>query len=454
MFKNILLNVDSYKSSHYLQYPPGTEYVSSYIESRGGAYPATLFFGLQAFLKEYLNKPITADDIDEAQAFFVPHGLPFNDAGWRHILNKHGGYLPIEIRAVAEGSIVPTGNVLVQMQNTDPAVPGLTSYLETVVLRAIWYPTTVATLSYEAKKIIQRFLTATGDDAPDFKLHDFGARGVSSLESAAIGGAAHLVNFMGSDTVSGILGAKRWYNEPMAGFSIPAAEHSTITSWGKHREATAYENMLDKFEGMVAVVSDSYDIYKACSEIWGVKLHDKVMARKAPLVIRPDSGEPTEVVPAIIERLMEKFGATDNSKRYRVLPKNVRVIQGDGVNPKSIEAILMAMTDAKQSADNIAFGMGGGLLQQVNRDTMKFAMKASAIQINGMWEDVYKAPVTDAGKVSKKGRLALRKSDGKYETVRVEDCHISKNALERVFLDGSLLRNQSFAEIRKLAAQG
>ena len=459
MFKNIILNVDSYKASHYLQYPPGTEHVSSYIESRGGAFAHTMFFGLQIFLKEVLSRPFTADDIDEAEAFFAGHGEPFNVAGWRGVLEKHNGYLPLKIEAVPEGMIVPTGNVLVQAINTDRDFPWLTSYIETALLRAVWYPTTVATLSWMAKQIIMDGLRNTCDDPEDqinFKLHDFGARGVSSEESAAIGGCAHLVNFMGSDTISGVLAARRYYSEPMAAFSIPAAEHSTITAW--ESETAAYANMLKQFGGkgkMLAVVSDSYDITKAVTNIWGGELAAKVRTHGGILVIRPDSGVPEVIVPEVIRRLAEAFpNTTTNSKGYMVLPPYVRVIQGDGINLDSIARIIAAMKARKQSVENISFGMGGGLLQQVNRDTQRFAMKASAIKVNGEWRDIQKNPATDPGKKSKAGRLALRGNlvEG-YRTERFVNNFSAPNVLVPVFETGRLLRGYTLAEVRARAFQ-
>ena len=198
MNRNAILNVDSYKTSHYLQYPPGTTQVSSYIEARGGQFEKVVFFGLQMFIKEYLTTPIAAADIDEAKVILEAHGVPFNEAGWRYILEQHNGYLPIEIQAVPEGTVLPVQNVMAQVINTDPNCAWLTSYVETALLRAVWYPTTVATQSRYCKHIIQAYLEATADSTEGlpFKLHDFGARGVSSEESAAIGGAAHLVNFM------------------------------------------------------------------------------------------------------------------------------------------------------------------------------------------------------------------------------------------------------------------
>jgi nicotinamide phosphoribosyltransferase len=453
---NLILNSDSYKASHFLQYPAGTAYVSSYIESRGGRYPQTLFFGLQAFLKQYLTTPISQDDIDEAEELLTAHGLPFNREGWRTILQQYGGYLPLSIEAAPEGSVIPTGNVMLQVVNTDPSVPWLTSYLETALLRAIWYPTTVATFSYQVHQLIKSYLEETADstDGLAFKLHDFGARGTSSNETAALGGLAHMVNFQGTDTVAALIAARRWYDSDMAGFSIPAAEHSTITSWGEENEAAAYRNMLNQFAGegrLLAVVSDSYDLWHALDNLWGGALRDEVIDNGGTLVIRPDSGDPVKVVTETLERLMNKFGARVNSKGYRVLPDYLRVIQGDGINPDAIAEILAAMKARGQSADNIAFGMGGALLQKVNRDTQRFAMKASAICIGGQWKDIYKAPVTDPGKRSKAGRLALVEEGGRLTTVRQEEA-ADRNRLVEVFRNGELLQEWNFEQIRERAA--
>jgi nicotinamide phosphoribosyltransferase len=458
MRKNLILNTDSYKASHFLQYPPGTTHVSSYIETRGGDYEEAIFFGLQMFIKEYLDKPITYDDISEAKAVMEAHGVPFNEEGWKYIVQNHNGYLPIEIQAVPEGTPVAMRNALVQVVNTDPECAWLTSYVETALLRAIWYPTTVATVSYSCKQTIARYLDMTADSSGGlvFKLHDFGARGATTEEAAAVGGAAHLVNFWGTDTISGIMAARRYYNAEMAGFSIPAAEHSTMTAWGKDGEVAAYENMLDQFSGpgkLVAVVSDSYDLWNAIDNIWGDALKDKVEATGGTLVVRPDSGNPVEVVTETIERLMARFGYETNSKGYRMLPACVRVIQGDGVNEASIAEILAAMEARGLSADNVAFGMGGALLQKVNRDTMRFAMKANAVKVNGEWRDVYKDPVTDREKRSKKGRLAVIECEpGNYQTIPEAELGSQKNILETVYRHGKLIREFSFDGVRENAS--
>ena len=457
--KNIILNTDSYKVSMLKQYPVGTTGIYSYIESRGGRYDSTVFFGLQAFIKEYLLEPITQADIDVADEILTAHGEPFNREAWQYILDKHNGFLPVVIKAVPEGTVVPVKNVLATIENTDPECFWLTTWLETALLRAVWYPTTVATQSKTIKNIIKDYLEKTGDPAGiDFKLHDFGARGVSSMESAGIGGAAHLVNFMGSDTITGVLFAREYYNAGIAGFSIPAAEHSTITSWGRDGEVDAYRNMLKQFgrEGSIlAVVSDSYDIFNAASKLWGEELKEEVIKSGATVVIRPDSGDPETVCRKLVQILHNKFGAVKNDKGFFVL-NNVRLIQGDGVNENTIRSILGSFMAYGYSADNIAFGMGGALLQQLDRDTQKFAMKCSSAKINGVWVDVQKDPITDAGKKSKAGRVTLWTNSGREFASGVSaptgwsDKGIGgwSDALEVVYADGLLYRDTSFADVR------
>jgi nicotinamide phosphoribosyltransferase len=458
--KNIILNVDSYKVGMDQMYPPNTVGVYSYIESRGGVYDKTLFFGLQAYIKEYLTKPITQADIDDAEELFAMHGEPFNRENWQYILDEYNGYLPVVIKAVPEGTVLDTKNVLVTVENTDKKCYWLTTWLETSILRAVWYSTTVATQSWSIKQVIKDYLEKTGDPSLiDFKLHDFGSRGVSSFESAGIGSAAHLINFKGTDTITGILFAREYYNEKMAGYSIPAAEHSVITSWGRDNEADAYRNMLTKFArpgSIVAVVSDSYDIYNACENIWGDSLKETIIESGATLVIRPDSGDPEEVCCKVVEILDKKFGHTVNAKGYKVL-NNVRIIQGDGVCERTIRNILGHFAVLGYSADNISFGMGGQLLQKVDRDSQKFAMKCSSIgqeywdqnehAWKTKWIPVQKDPVTDSGKKSKAGRVTLyRDITGEYYS-GVEDWQ--QPALVEVFRDGKLVTEYSFGQIRQ-----
>lgn len=456
MTDNIILRTDSYKFSHYRQYPPRTQRVYSYFESRGGAWDVVLFFGLQAILKKYLvGQVVTREKIDEADAFISQHIGPgvFNRAGWEIILNEYGGRLPVRIKAVPEGTILEPKNVLMTVENTDERLFWLTNYLETLLVQ-VWYPTTVATNSLMQKILISEFLKKTGDPAGlPFKLHDFGFRGVSSVESAGLGGCAHLVNFMGTDTVEGIVYARDYYGCPMAGFSIPAAEHSTITSWGREYEVDAMRNMLTQYPtGLVACVSDSYDIFAAARNLWGTTLKEAVLARDGCLVVRPDSGDPAEVVPTVMEILMEKFGFTTNEKGYKVLNPKVRMIQGDGINFDMIAKIYNAMEARKLSGDNLAFGSGGALLQKMDRDTLSFAFKASAIRVADSWKDVYKEPITSQSKNSKKGLLKLIKVEDVHKTVRVEEP--GDDILEEVYCNGEITREYTLDQIRQRATLG
>lgn len=453
---NLILATDSYKHSHFLQYPPEARVISAYAESRPNDFAdEVLFLGLQPYLLDYLSRPVTAADIDEAEAICAAHGVPFNRAGWQAIVADHGGMLPIEIAALPEGTPVPTGVPLFQLANTDERMPWLTTFVETALLRAVWYPTTVGTLSRKCKRIIAAGLDKTSDNAAGqlpFKLHDFGARGVSSGESAGLGALAHLVNFSGTDTLEGILAARRYYGAEMPGFSIPAAEHSTITAWGRDREEAAYANMLDRFDGdgaIVAVVSDSYDLDNAIEHIWGERLRGRVLARKGTLVVRPDSGDPVETPARTLARLWEAFGGTVNAKGYRVLDPHVRVIQGDGMNVASIERLVARVAADGFAIDNIAFGMGGGLLQQVNRDTLRFAMKANAMRdADGVWHDVSKRPATDLGKASKAGRQAVVEESGQLVARRQVEVDPERDLLKPVWRNGELLVRHSFDELR------
>lgn len=461
MKQSIILNVDSYKVSMDQMYPENTTKVYSYIESRGGMYPETLFFGIQAFIKEYLTQPITQEEIDRTEHFWGLHGEVFNKDNWQYILDNHNGYLPLVIKSVPEGSIVPVGNVLATVENTDPNCYWLTTWVETALLRAIWYPTTVASQGLSIKRIIKKFLDETGDsDILQYKLNDFGARGVSSNESAMLGGMAHLVNFSGTDTVAGVLGAMEYYNGGMVGTSVIATEHSVITSWGRENEADSYRNVIKKFNGkIISLVADSYDIYNACRNIFGKELKDDIINMHGFLVIRPDSGVPIDVIcgtffsndpecnKGIIRILAEEFGTTTNSKGYKVL-NNVRILQGDGIDGNVIHNILEMLKAMGYSADNILFGMGGQNLQKVDRDTMKFAMKCSSICVDGEWRTVQKDPITDSGKKSKAGRVTLYKTNGKYHS-GVEDWE--ESALITTYLNGALMNEISFDEIRNNA---
>jgi nicotinamide phosphoribosyltransferase len=431
---NFLLDSDSYKYSHFAQYPKN-EGIFSYVEARDGA--EVKFFGLQYIIKKMLTKMYTQDDVKEAKEIITAHGLPFNEKGFEELRTL--GYFPLKIKAVKEGGVYPVQIPLVSIQSTDSRFGWLVSFIETSLLR-LWYPTTVATNSYNIKKVVLKYTKNT-----DFKVHDFGSRGVSCQENALIGGMAHLLNFRGTDTAISLLGAKRYYNADIAGFSIPAMEHGTVTSWENEKEA--FSNMLNVYakEGAVlACVSDSYDYKKTVNEIWGKELREQVQNSGATIVIRPDSGDPLELIPYTLESLAGNFGFT-NAPDGKLL-NNVRIIWGDGMNIDAIDKVLSLVTKGGWSADNVNFGIGGALLQKVNRDTYSFAYKASAIKIDGKWRGIYKNPVTDPLKKSKSGRIGAEYIDGKY-IVRDLDKDKFENALETVYLNGDLIKEYKFEDI-------
>lgn len=440
-------------------YPPGTTTVYSYFESRGGKFPSTVFFGLQYLLKKWcLGQVVTEQKIEEAKEFFKSHldHDYFNADGWNHILQTHNGHLPLRIKAIPEGTIVPTRNVLFTVENTDPHVPWLTNYMETL-LSQVWYPITVATVSRYQKELLKNYLMETSEttDGLSLMLHDFGFRGVSSVESAGIGGAAHLVNFEGTDTVPGVLMARKYYHENMAGHSGPASEHSTITSWGKDGEADACRNLLENYSfGPVSGVSDSYDLYKCCQEIWGSQLKEMILRRdkrNAPLLVRPDSGDPPMVVVEVLNILGREFGTTINSKGYRVLPPCLKVLQGDGINYETLSVILENMKRHKWSAENVVYGSGGALLQKLDRDTQKCAYKCSYIEVNGQGVNVFKQPVTDPGKTSKKGLLTLEQNNDQFRTIEEGKGDPKKDLLMLVYENGKLFQDYTFSEVKNNA---
>lgn len=434
---NPIMDTDSYKFSHWNQIPENVIYVQGYFEARGGDFTECTLFGMQYLLNEYFSKPVTIDHVDQAEAFAVAHGVPFNREGWMHIVNEYGGYMPVKIRGLREGTVVPVSNALFTVECYDPKCIWIYSWLETMLVR-LWYPSTIAIASRESKKILKHYLEISSDDPEGeiaFKLHDFGARGVTCHEQSAIGGAAHLLSFLGSDTVAGIQLANHYYDCDMSGFSIPASEHSTVSMWGRKSEHEMYKNYVQKYlverivppgvPKLAACVSDTYNIFEACKFWCSPEMRNVLKDSGGTLVIRPDSGEPLSTLREVFAILETELGdeITRNKKGYKVLPSYVRVIQGDGIDRKSMFRILDHLIhDLEWSASNIAFGSGGGLLQNVNRDTQKFAFKCCAAVIDGVEVEIRKDPITDQGKRSKAGRLDLIKNhEGNYETIKLEN---------------------------------
>ena len=466
---NIILDMDSYKASHWIFLEENTEYSTSYIEARAGAkFSTTAFFGLQYLLmQDTFLKPITAQMVDQAERILTEHGEPFNREGWDYIVNEHNGFLPVRIRAVKEGEVVPVNNALVVVESTDPKFNAAwaASYIETKLMR-IWYPTTIATLAREFKKIIHRALLRTGTPAlvddlfvneiteADMKAVDFGSRGVSGKEQAMLGGAAHQISFKVTDNLLGMGMLMDYYGDGVTipSYSIPATEHSVTCSWGKGRELEFYQNIVRNVlpkTGICSVVIDTYDSMKAIDMMGTMR---EEIEKTGVIVHRPDSGDPVEMTEMVVRKLDEVYGSTVNVKGFKVLNPCVRIIQGDGIDLEMCQAILDNFEAIGYSADNITFGSGGGMLQLVNRDTMRFAMKASHVVVAGDARDIRKTVITDVTKASKAGILRLVKNSdtGEFRTINQHDTMDAKEVdmMDLVYDNGVVCRWEDWQTIR------
>lgn len=474
-----ILNADTYKASHWTFEHPEFEGSYGYIEARpGGKFDRVMFFGLQYAIRYYLSQRVTMAMIDEAEAELTVHGVPFNRAVWERIVNVHKGYLPVEIKALPEGVVVRHGTVLVTIEATDPQCAGIAAYVETLLLRAVWYPTTIATRSMRWHNLLTQYLELSGTpELADWMMVDFGARGAASTESAAIGGMAHLVNFSVTDNLMGIRFAKHAYcMNGMPGFSIPATEHSVTTSWGRENEKAFFQRILKVHGGIefpgapgpareqgvdrkpVSVVIDTYDQDNAI-RTWLTPaseggLLDDLIASNMRVVLRPDSGDPIINVVHVLDLVGSLVGFTVNDKGYRMLPDYVRIIQGDGINEDTLRRILQRVTYHTWSVDNLVFGSGGGLLvHEAERDTHRFAMKTSQVVIGGTTSDVRKVVKTDASKASKAGRFAvvMPKLSVELQTIAQRDLDENEQDwLRAVYYDG-ITRTVTFDEVRATA---
>ena len=458
---NICLLTDSYKVTHHYFYPKGTEKIYSYLESRIGAeFNKTIFYGLQYVIKKYLEGQIvTQEKIDEADRLIASHigeGI-FNRQGWEYILDNHDGYLPIEIKAVAEGTPVEVGNVLMTVENTDKKSYWLPNYLESLLLQA-WYPSTVATLSAEVRKLSNFYLEVTGSvkDNLDFMLHDFGYRGATSTESSMLSGSAHLLSFSGTDTIPALTIPENYYNDSdLYGFSVQATEHSVMTSLGPEGEISQILNVIDNAkDGVLSMVIDSYNYRNFLTEAGksGSELNEAILkfleTENNKVVFRPDSGEPVSTTIDCLNLLSDGFGSHLNDEGYKVFDANIGLLWGDGLNYQKIRDILFAMKSNGWAAQNIIFGMGGGLHTAVNRDTQRNAFKCSAQLRNGEWHDIFKNPL-DSSKKSKTGRFKLIQEKNSFKTVSIDSD--GEDMLQTVFKDGKLLVDDKFSNIKQRA---
>lgn len=479
MNKNPLLRTDVYKISHMLQYKPGTTKAWSYLMSRSTKnYTDTLFFGLQYYLQEYLCQPITRSHAEE---FFARYeeiiGQPVTAEARVRVLDLADlGYWPVEIRAVPEGSVIPNRNLLMSITNTHDNFHWCVGFIESLLLK-VWYPCTVATCSMAYRELLEKFFRWTVDPNDDYMLpfmvHDFGYRGDSSEEGAELSGAAHLINFTGSDTIvageliRNVYGAHAGEELRTLMQSVPASEHSVMCSFGRSGELDAFRHMLRTYPaGIVSIVSDTFNVYTVLTDFCTV-LFDDIMKRNGKTVFRPDSGDPELVIcgdPAAppnspqrkgcLRLLDEKFGSTKNNLGFKVLNPHVGLIYGDGMYLARYERILTRMSEMGYAASNLIIGVGG-ILRYHTRDTLGHAIKATYIECDGQAQEIEKDPITDPGKKSHKGLMRLDFVGNEWSTA--DQCTLqqaSQGMLQRVFADGVLYNRQSFNEVRDRAAQG
>ncbi|CAL8467658.1 g7196 [Coccomyxa elongata] len=423
-----------------------------------------VFYGLRYILETYLLRQWTLEDVEKSEKFYRTHmapgrtAFPFPKDLFVRFIEKHDGYFPIKLEALPEGTCVNAHVPVYQITSTGEFAP-LCTYLETL-LTMVWYPSTVATLSRRARDVLEAAFEQSVDGGAaspllPSRLHDFGFRGCCTVEQSVLGGTAHLLSFDGTDTLSAAYYAQFELNdgEPI-GLSIPATEHSVMTSWPSERDAIL--NMISHFgDGIFACVMDSYDYAKALSEVVPSIAEAKVGAG-GYMVLRPDSGDPVETVLAGLEAAEKVFGVDVNKKGYKV-PRGCGVIQGDGINLHKLSAILAAVLQKGFSAETVAFGMGGGLLQKVNRDTLSFATKLShVVYADGTPADIMKNPVSDAAKISFPGALAVKRVHGIPTVFPAEGGHVSpeENMLRVVYDHGPVQNDwKSFAKLRQQVAE-
>lgn len=489
MLINPMFMIDMYKADHRRQYPEGTTSVYSNFTprtSRIEGVDKVVFFGLQAFLNQ-LNEQFEmffeADEdwICAEYEYYMNGTLGPNNIGSDHIRALHQlGYLPLKIKALPEGTEVPIKVPMFTIENTVPEFFWLVNYFESAFSAAVWLPCTSATQARRYRKLLDQWaIKTTGtNEGVDWQLHDFSFRGMSSMESSMASAAGHLLSFSGSDSLL----AENWisYNykeEDNTKFhlgSVAATEHSVMCAGEKDSEFDTYSRLIDLYpSGIVSIVSDTWDLWHVVTNIIP-QLKDKIMARDGKVVIRPDSGDPVDIIcglntsegsdwlqlggpktPAakgVIEILWETFGGTVNEQGYKVLDPHIGAIYGDSITYERAQAICERLAAKGFASTNIVFGVGSYTYQYVTRDTFGFAMKATSVTVNGVERAIFKDPVTDSGtKKSAKGRLAVVLENG--ELVLKDELTkgdvIEDDEMWVVYENGELINPQSFTEVRE-----
>jgi len=484
--KNLLATVlcDFYKLNHRVQYPEGTQLIYSTWTPRASRMKdvnEVVVFGNQAFVQEYLveffNKNFFGIPKETMVADYkriVKNTLGVADSDSSHLEALHDlGYLPLLVKAVPEGTLLPLRVPALTIQNTNPRFFWLTNYIETLISCELWPAYTAATIAHEYRKILDSwaFKTAGNTDFVPFQGHDFSMRGMMGLKASIKTGMGHLLSFVGTDTVPAILGAEYYYGanveKELVGTSIPATEHSIQCSYGDDMEYL--ENMMCRVHpsGFVSIVSDGYDFWDVIGRVIPA-LKDKIMARDGKVVIRPDSGDPVKIVcgdpnapkgsleyKGAIEALWDIFGGTNSSLGYKLLDSHIGLIYGDAITLRRAEEICERLEAKGFASINVVFGIGSYTYQYNTRDTLGFAIKSTLCVINGIEKQIFKDPKTDDGvKKSQKGKVHVYKSSGKivFSDGHDLESELSTDLLQPIFENGKMLNEQTFSQIRERLA--
>ena len=479
MSTNPLTMIDFYKADHRSQYPKGTTTVFSNWtarKSRIDDIDSVVFFGLQYYVKEYLVARWDREFFSRPKEEVVErYARRMRNAGISigidHIEALHDlGFLPVEIRALPEGTKAPIGVPMFVLWNTDPEFFWITNYLETSMSSIIWGPSTAATIAAKYRRILDTWTAKTGGDMEfvDWQGHDFSYRGMYGTEAAMLSGAGHLLSFTGTDTVPAIDFLEDYYgadsDAELVGGSVPATEHSVMCMGTKEDEVATFHRLITSTypSGIVSIVSDTWDYWKVWTEYLPA-LREEILSREGVVTIRPDSGDPVKILvgdpdaepgsPAFrgsYELAWEIFGGTVTDEGYKLLDPHINLIYGDSITTDRCEAICAGLAAKGFVAKNV-FGIGSYTYQFNTRDTFGFAMKATAGVVDGELREIFKDPATDDGtKRSARGLLAVHRTETgdlaleeRSTWERVKDC-----AFEPVFRDGEVLRDETLGDIR------
>jgi nicotinamide phosphoribosyltransferase len=485
-----MLLSDFYKLSHRLMYPKGTEKVYSTWTPRASrmrGVDEVVVFGNQAFIKKYL--------IDFFNEYFfkrpknvvcgeysriVKHTLGIQKPDVSHIEALHDlGYLPLKIKGLPEGTVVPLRTPVLTVENTHPQFFWLTNYIETLASCELWPTYTAATIAREYRKILDAaaMRTVGNTDFVQFQGHDFSMRGMMGLFAGMLTGMGHLTQFVGTDTIPSIPSAEYYYNanveKELVGTSVAATEHSIQCAYGDDMEYLLNMISVVHPSGIVSIVSDGYDFWDVIGRVVPA-LKNEIMARDGKVVIRPDSGDPVLIVcgdpngktelerKGAVEALYDIFGGTVTEKGFKLLDSHIGLIYGDAITLRRAEEIVTRLEAKGFASINVVFGIGSYTYQYNTRDTFGFALKSTLCVINGKEKQIFKDPKTDDGvKKSQKGKVVVYKDPGSgkivykdglglRDTVRIDGAHgsVDLDMLQTIFEDGKLLNEVSLSEVR------